>query len=91
MKGLPVKFVAGKGKGKNESCAFLTSNKKITLCGCYGVKKYSENEITVTMCDQDISISGVSLTVSTFLNGEISVTGAIESIALHKKEGRGRV
>ena len=31
-----------KGVSLNESCAFVSSNKKITLCGCKGVGKYSE-------------------------------------------------
>ena len=69
-----------------ESCAFLCGNREIKLCGCRGVEKYTEGEIVLVMCDMYFKITGGNLTVSSFRNGEISVTGAIESVLLLKKK-----
>ncbi len=68
-----------------ESCAFLTSNKKITLCGCRRVIKYDSLQVELDMCDTDMSICGSKLLLFTFENGEITITGAIESIKFGKK------
>lgn len=71
-----------------ESCAFLLGNKEIRFCGCRGVGKYSESEIVLKMDDMRVSVCGSELTLSTFRNGEISVTGAIESVNLLKNGGK---
>lgn len=72
-----------------KSCAFLTSNEKITLCGCRHVIKYSSSQVELDMCDTDISVCGSNLLLFTFENGEITVTGAIECIKFGEKtEGR---
>lgn len=70
-----------------ESCAFLIGNREIKFCGCKGVDKYALDEIILNMTDMRIGIRGDVLMLSTFRNGEISVTGAIESVNL-MREGR---
>ena len=70
---------------KNESCAFLTSNSKITFCGCDKVEKYGDIEIELRLCDTNVYIGGKNLSLSTFVNGEISVTGAIETLKFEKR------
>ena len=74
--------------GVNESCAFLVSNKKITLNGCSQVIKYSDTQIELAMCDMRVLIFGALLSFASFVGGEICVTGAIERIELQSKEGR---
>ncbi len=71
----------------NESCAFLMSNKKITLHGCSRVVKYTDKQIELAMCDMNTVVFGTKLSLATFVSGEIAVTGAIERIELVKKGG----
>ncbi len=74
-----------KGVSLNESCAFVSSNKKITLCGCKGVGKYSENEIQVKLTDLTVKVTGEKLLLSTYVSGEIVITGEIENISYTEK------
>ena len=71
----------------SDSCAFLTSNKKVVLCGCMGVIKYTDTEIILSLTDAQTCITGENLLLSTFFGGEISVTGEIETLSI-KKIGR---
>ena len=71
----------------NKSCAFLTGNKKIAICGCDGVIKYTDTEIILSLIDGQICINGSELMLATFFGGEISVTGEIEGFSI-KKYGR---
>lgn len=64
----------------SESCAFVSSNKKITFCGCRGVGKYSENEIQVKLSDFTVTVTGEKLSLSTYVSGEIVITGEIQNI-----------
>ncbi len=69
---------------------FLTSNRKITLCGCDRVEKYGDTEIELKMCDMNVKIEGRGLSVYTFVNGEISVTGEINALSLIKRSKKSR-
>ena len=73
-----------------ESCAFLTGNKEIRFCSCRGIEKYTESEIVLCLSDMTVSVLGSCLELTTFLNGEISVTGSIETLNLIKKGGKKR-
>ena len=68
-----------------ESCAFLIGSREIKFCGCRGVDKYALDEIVLNMTDMKVAIRGDALMLSTFRNGEISVTGAIESVILMRE------
>lgn len=70
-----------------ESCAFITSNKKMTVYGCEGVEKYTETEIALILTDMKISLKGEGLCLSTYVSGEISVTGEIKELNFEKKRG----
>ncbi len=63
-----------------QSCAFITSNSKITVYGCDRVEKYTDSEISLILIDGRLEISGRFLTLFTFVCGEISVSGEIERI-----------
>ena len=73
----------------NESCAFLTANRKIVFCGCKGVIKYTDEEIILSLSDMQVDILGSALLLSTFCGGEIAVTGEIQSLSM-RKTGRGK-
>ena len=64
-----------------KSCVFISSNEKITVCGCDGVDKYTEAEIVLSLTERKLKIVGKRLCLSTYVSGEIAVTGAIESIS----------
>lgn len=70
-----------------ESCAFLTSNKSVTFQGCLKVGKYTDTQIELALCDMNAVIYGSNLSLTTFICGEIAVTGAIERIDFMKKDG----
>jgi hypothetical protein len=72
----------------NESCAFLTANRRIVFCGCKRVIKYTDTEIVLFMTDGQVCILGEELLLSTFCGGEIAVTGEIQTLSLQKNERR---
>ena len=69
----------------NESSAFLSSDRQITFYGCKGVEKYSEKEIVLQLVDVSVTVLGEMLSLSTFASDEISVTGAINAINIHRE------
>ena len=71
-----------------ESCAFLCGKREIRFGFCRSVEKYTANEICLVLSDLRVCIVGAKLQITTYRNGEISVTGSIENIALAEKEGR---
>ena len=70
-----------------QSCAFITSNSKITVYGCDRVEKYTDSEISLQLIDGRLEISRRFLTLFTFVCGEISVAGEIERINFDIKKG----
>ena len=71
-------------KSDGKSCVFISSNKKITVYGCDGVDRYTGDEIELPLADLKLRINGKNLCLSTYVSGEISVTGVIESVNFDK-------
>ena len=70
-----------------KSCAFLTSNEKIVFYGCEGMVKYTGEEIILSLKDGEVLVSGKNLMLSTFFEGEISITGEIKGLTLGEHKG----
>lgn len=68
------------GMGYGESCAFVTSNRRIAFCGCDGIEKYSASEIALRLSDGFVRVIGNSLAIDRCCGGEITVTGAVNAL-----------
>ena len=67
-----------------ESCAFINSDKKITVCGCVSVESYTDEEIVICLVEMKLKLNGSNMTMSTFSGGEIAVCGELSSIEFLK-------
>lgn len=76
-------------KGLGESCAFITSDRNITVYGCDGIEKYTDTETVLSLRDMYLSIGGQGLCFSCFACGEIGISGRIESVSFKRKGGNG--
>ena len=66
--------------GYGESCAFVTSNRRITFCGCDGIEKYSACEIVLRLSDGSVKVKGKGLAIDRCCGGEITVSGSVDAL-----------
>lgn len=67
-----------------ESCAFINSDKKITVCGCVSVESYTDEEIVICLVEMKLKLSGSNMTMSTFSGGEIAICGELSAVEFLK-------
>ena len=68
----------------NESCAFINSDKKITVYGCVSVESYTDEEIVIRLIEMKLKLIGSNMTMSTFSGGQIAICGELSSVEFLK-------
>ena len=66
----------------SSSNVMISSNKRLVLSGCLGLKEYSNERVVLDAVDLRAVITGKALELKSFATGEICVLGKIESLYL---------
>jgi sporulation protein YqfC len=64
----------------------LLGNSVLNIDGCIGIKKYEEDEISVSSKNFIMSVYGKELSMLTFSQGRVNIRGIITDIKISLKE-----
>ncbi len=62
-------------------------NREVCIDGCEGIATYTDSEVSLLLCDGELTLKGAKLELKSFSLGRVSVSGIIHSINYGDKNG----